>query len=816
MTPITITKRLVKGTPLTAEEHDANLQAFKTACEELNIEKYGKSNLTYNAEHYAISGAIEKKARNSFFSFVGQNGYTDLIALSGSKTYFKSLDKIIDKPLGNYDIKFPQAPVATNRVINGTFDTDMTNWGFIYSNGSGYSATSVNGEAEITSAVGYSEYIQRFSVTPGEVAVVEFISRNGTGEGWQVVVSDTLVNLVVISGTNITNEYKTISAIPATGTLEIKITATNGTAYYDNIAMFQLKDILCYDNLLLKDDGTYVITRTEQNQYITMDTMLNYTSKVYNVSDGSDTGTTITMTYDMTNEEYIGSDGHKYITVGATARLGQGAYHPVFNPYGCAKRWLDSVFLNYWYPSIPQVENIATCSRVGTIATSPLGGYYPSPTNSGRPDGKFHDIIYNELWIDQRWRAEWINGSKERNTLERDLDTSAGKFADFVGSATWETKNLKSRLNPYRSPNGVFSYDLKVVTDGNFNDLALYESYIITKVGKAVLTFSNGGEAHWTPVTKNNEVAMAAQLDSDIVAYGLLVCTPSRLRYGSNSFVHTDIIGNPANYPAVWKGVLTGGGSIVGTPLLVGDNGENYILLNTTTIGLNKYKLSEKAIDINQDIYTTNSLNWDTYTLGLNQNANTSSDPSFSYNGYPQSIVMLTYRAFNNNLVPTVNSKVVGSSAGVSDVATNYYFGEGDYIYSHLGNNLLNKVCTDPDSSDRGFMTPLTGFNWAESPMRLIGANITHAPISMHATTQPVVKLYSYLSDGATRHKQCYAFKEMKFDGPPVNQDGTPTYTFGDDNKFNTVDNVSTATDNNGNTILLGQKARLLDYRVKE
>lgn len=739
MTPIALTKRLVKGSALTAEEHDNNLQGLKTACEELNIEKYGKSNLTYNAEHYAISGAINKVNRN----FTFQETTANSVIVGAEMKYFKSLDRVLN--VASATIKFPQAPVAVNLIVGTPSGTTFT---------------------------------ETVTVTLGAKYVIEYID-NGSYHVSEVTASASTYN-VSITGTSITH-----------------------------VAMFPIVQLLCYDNILLKDDGTYVVTRTEQNQYITMDTMLNYTSKLYNVVDGSDTGTTSTMTNDATVEEYTGSDGHKYITIGADKRFNQGLYHEVFNEFGTKKSSDDK----YWYDTAQSFLSIADCFNPSKLLTA--SGNYTSG-KSGRPDGKYYDIIYGESFIDQRWDAAWKIGSKELTTKERDLDMSAGKFADFVGSATWETKNLKLRLNPYRSPHGVFPYDFKVVTDGNFNDLALYESYIITKVGKAVLTFSNGGEAHWTPVTKNNEVAMAAQLDSDIVAYGLLVCTPSRLRYGSNSFVHTDIIGNPANYPAVWKGVLTGGGSIVGTPLLVGDNGENYILLNTTTIGLNKYKLSEKAIDINQDIYTTNSLNWDTYTLGLNQNANTSSDPSFSYNGYPQSIVMLTYRAFNNNLVPTVNSKVVGSSAGVSDVATNYYFGEGDYIYSHLGNNLLNKVCTDPDSSDRGFMTPLTGFNWAESPMRLIGANITHAPISMHATTQPVVKLYSYLSDGATRHKQCYAFKEMKFDGPPVNQDGTPTYTFGDDNKFNTVDNVSTATDNNGNTILLGQKARLLDYRVKE
>lgn len=735
MTPITITKRLVKGSALTAEEHDNNLQGLKTACEELNIEKYGKSNLTYNAEHYAISGAINKVNRN----FTFQETTANSVIVGAEMKYFKSLDKVLN--VASATIKFPQAPTAVN-LITGT-----------------------------PSGTSFSETV---TVTNGSVYALEY-TDNGSYHVLYVTASASTYN-VSLTGTSITQ-----------------------------VDMFPIAQLLCYDNILLKDDGTYVVTRTEQNQYLTQDTTLNYTSKLYNVSDGSDTGTTITMTNDATVEEYIGSDGHKYSTIGADKRFNQGLYHEVFNEFGTKKSSDDK----YWYDTAQSFLSIADCFNPSKLLTT--SGNYASG-KSGRPDGKYYDIIYGESFIDQRWDAAWKIGSKELTTKERDLDMSAGKFADFVGSATWETKNLKSRLTTGRSPNGVFESVGYVTTDGNFNDLVLYESYIITKVGKAVLTFSNGGEANWLPISSANSSAMSTQLNLDVVEYGLLVCTPSRLKYGSNTFVHTDIVGNPANYPAVWKDALSGGESIAGTSLLVGENRENY------AEGVQSIKFSKKftALGFADETYLTIStgvwLSYPGHTIaGLNRNSNTRT--SYPVGDY---IVLESYQAYNNNLVPTVNSKVVGGSAGVSDVATNYYFGEGDYIYSHLGNNLLNKVCTDPDGSDIGFTTPLTGSNWAKVPMRLIGANITHAPISMHATVQPVVKLYSYLSDGATRHKQVYTFKEMKFDGPPVNQDGGPAYSFGDNNKFSAADNLSTTSDNNGNTILLGQKARLLDYRVKE
>ena len=39
---------------------------------------------------------------------------------------------------------------------------------------------------------------------------------------------------------------------------------------------------------------------------------------------------------------------------------------------------------------------------------------------------------------------------------------------------------------------------------------------------------------------------------------------------------------------------------------------------------------------------------------------------------------------------------------------------------------------------------------------------------------------------------------------------------WGDDSKFNIVDNVSTTTDDNGNTVLIGQKRIELPYFIED
>jgi hypothetical protein len=81
-----------------------------------------------------------------------------------------------------------------------------------------------------------------------------------------------------------------------------------------------------------------------------------------------------------------------------------------------------------------------------------------------------------------------------------------------------------------------------------------------------------------------------------------------------------------------------------------------------------------------------------------------------------------------------------------------------------------------------------------------------HEPINLSSTTSPAVKALFTLSQENGRYVCDVKFKEMKHDGTD----------WGDDNKINIVDNVSTTTDDNGNTVLIGNKRIKTEYFVKE
>jgi hypothetical protein len=778
----------------------------------------------YRSTEFAISGAINKVSRGIWHTF--QETLPNHLAIGEANYYFKSLDKVVIKPVYS-QLVFPQAPTATNLITNGTFDTDTSGWTASWATITRDTTIFSNGGIKVTSTSAF------------RASAVQTVSNLVIGKKYKVEVQGyapaTNTNAYASIGLDIAGilmEHRTQKVYGSIVYITFEFYATSSTqsihlcvldplvewggvgeyAIFDNIAVFAATDLLRYDNLLLRDDGTYVITQTEQNQYITMDTMLNYTSTVYNVADGSSTGTSVTFTHDMVNEEYSGSDGHKYLTIGATARFNQGAYHPVFNPYGTSHS-NNTVNVNgsAWYKSTYALppRNIAESflkrtSRAEYGACELLSGGALVTNESGRPDGKFYDIIYNELWIDQRWRAEYVDGTKERTTIERDKDISASQYADFVGSATLETKKIGCGVGG-------------VADNFHFGGYTAVNDYLkfVNLIGRYLQVYLPNGT-----VAKDILVSNAV----DDPTYGVMVYSASNgtydregsytyasiasnLRYGSTTFLHTDIVGNPANYPQVWKDALAGGGSIAGTPLLVGENGENY------TAGTINPKYSKKAIAGNNTIYYNGSI-WQYVSTLIDQIANTFGaaviDTSF--------INMMNYQAYNNNLAPIVNSKVVGGSAGVSDVYANSLFIAN---IANLTNNLVNKVATDnaagciAHKNINGVLAEQTGIINAYTNQE----NVYHDTIVLYASTSPAVKLFSYLtnSTNGTRHKQCYVFKEMKYDATGVNQDGTPTDTWGDDNKFNIVsDGVNTTIDNNGNAILVGNKARLVDYRVKE
>lgn len=242
----------------------------------------------------------------------------------------------------------------------------------------------------------------------------------------------------------------------------------------------------------------------------------------------------------------------------------------------------------------------------------------------------------------------------------------------------------------------------------------------------------------------------------------------------SGEMLHCDIIGDPANYPQAWKDALANGYSLFGTPLLRGEEGEDYIPDGVTTQKLSRKVSSLELILSSADSGVTWSVS--AYTVGSTSNE-ISTAPAAG------SIYLVFYTTYPETVEPAVNTAVKYSEVG-NVWAGNKYTTDG----CALVQSLLNKVpISTGDNIIKG-----EAWDYRLNSLNQIKESPEHRTISLVADS-PAVKVLPYKTEDGVN----VIFKEMYHNGA----------SWGDDSLFNVVDNVSTTTDDNAETVLVGQKS---------
>ena len=120
-----------------------------------------------------------------------------------------------------------------------------------------------------------------------------------------------------------------------------------------------------------------------------------------------------------------------------------------------------------------------------------------------------------------------------------------------------------------------------------------------------------------------------------------------------------------------------------------------------------------------------------------------------------------------------------------------------------LISNLINKVCESEAFPYSVYVDEVFGYrvpNNSKSFTTSIEVAPTHRAVTaLAATTSPAGKVFSTLSFDSNMY---LIYKELRHNGT----------SWGDDNRFNIVDNQSTVTDTNGETVIVGQKRVALPY----
>lgn len=277
-----------------------------------------------------------------------------------------------------------------------------------------------------------------------------------------------------------------------------------------------------------------------------------------------------------------------------------------------------------------------------------------------------------------------------------------------------------------------------------------------------------------------------------------IIVSKSSTRTKSNTLLHCDIIGNPINYPTAWKQ-----SRVFGTPLIVAEDGTS-LLPNGT---LDSFKLSRKANATpllclrSTDMGTT----WTSFTptFSTTTNAITLTDEPAG------NLVMVYYQTHTSMAVPTVNSEVLEIGDGFATNNNNALWG------CHLTNSLLGKIPIGAtyfslgNLSNKRFQISgvLLDMSSSQSQKILQGNSVStpsHNSILLTDTATPTVKVLPYLTRLNGKAYLNLVFKEMKHNGT----------SWGDSSKFEIVDNVSTTTDLNAQTVLIGQKTVELPYFI--
>lgn len=519
----------------------------------------------------------------------------------------------------------------------------------------------------------------------------------------------------------------------------------------------------------------------------------------------------------------------------------QGIYHPTYNPNG-SKKLSDG---NFWYNTTIPIASTMDCFDPAKLLTA--SGYIG--TVSGRPDGLFYDQVHEGDVQDLRNSSKKVEDynrliSREFNKLV------AGATRGFEGekyteittqttTGTVATVQVKDETR-YKRGDVIYIYDLTASS--------VKGRFVVISISTKTLTVD-------TAFTK--------------LANSYMISGASSTKTKSNTLLVCDVIGNPSNYPAVWKN-----NEVTFTTLHTAEDGTSLLPDGV----LDNFKLSRKAnVAPLLCLRSTDSgITWTSFTptFSTTTNAITLTDEPAT------NLVQVFYQTHTSMAVPVVNSDVlsIGSITVLNSPHVTHYGGCLQYtLIGKVGTNAIAGFGEKTYNVPIGYtITAFTNKIIPESASTPINDTLYNMPVN---SSNIAAKVFPYLTRLNGKAYLNLVFKEMKYGSylaPTVVTAASATYTqnmtykiniagcalagkaikwtgttttsaidwslydvspsgviyllstgvvyanaklydgdsWGDDSKFNIVDNVSTTLDDNGQTVLIGQKTVELPYFI--
>ncbi len=568
---------------------------------------------------------------------------------------------------------------------------------------------------------------------------------------------------------------------------------------------------VAFDDLFVESDGTYRHVRSINARR---------TTTGFNADQiATDAG------YTRVSQGLYSRSGNHALLLGRITRRNQGAYESQLNPSGNAGiRNNANTETENWYQNPTAIRSQSDAFDRSGGANNPDISTGAIGQTSGRPDDLFYDgITTNDitplyfsaravtdrkaLLFDNFNRAvagETFSGA-EGTSQERLLVDQANYTNSFEPSSATITVNNDSvvfnntpiltnidllNINYPKGSRVKYSFTLSAITSGTVALIGGQSgASFVFPTGNLSSTGIYTGEFLIPDDTLVSLYFESRTEGTSATIENLFISVSEPQPSASPQFLYVDIIGALTAMPQEW---LDNG--IPGNWLAVDEDGGSLIPDGTAK----EYKASRKVLDAYLVLQTDDrGVTWSdvtsTYETALEGTGNTLGSQTFA----ATRSLMVFYRTAANPFELTDNLPIIEYSVDIPKLRSQF-LSDGCLLASHLFNKI--PVESGQAFAPRRLLNSVTfsstGYRFSEV---LTGARkIEHPEFDGDVTTNPSVKVLGYLSNSYF----VTVYKELHYNGT----------SFGDDNRFNIVDNQSTVTDTNGETVIVGQKRVALPY----
>lgn len=486
-----------------------------------------------------------------------------------------------------------------------------------------------------------------------------------------------------------------------------------------------------------------------------------------------------------------------FLVCGTINRLNQGGYHPSFNNGGAAS-W-RSAQQGYWCCTWDNKDIRTKLSGEPTSKSACFTAYLGSSGNGGfgnigtaaydgynRPDKRFYDAIYADgqggVCRDMRYSA---NGVDLVDYAEADQQIKRGSYRGFdkltFVSTNIPVTNVTDQGAYYQVTLGGNDKYLNGIKNA-VNLKTIFNPSAETIVRRTGLKLHVYGDSFQS----GNTLRINCAKTSNVVV-GDTVFLPTMFEELTCSvgaaYLQTDVVGNPSNILSTAQ--LASGWEGRWIPEIP-DGNKDYFTLIRKYIG--------SGTDVTRTYTSNNGVTWTSGNILVNSPVTNQSQ----FDNMPANyVVIYQYKAFSKQTESAVNGIVYGGIVGVGQVFASSYnaIDTGVLLCESLLNKFLTSATNQPLIDDVA-LTKLKLQSTQKLATSPSWGNIEHNPISLNSPLNGSIA-FKALNYNVNINQQAfiqYAYTELKHNGD----------NWGDDGKVTIVDNQSTKTDLNGNTVLVG------------